>query len=548
MIADDCLKIKKEEHKREKSRAVLVKIMTKKHLQNLVLKFFIVLAGVLLVHQFVQLSRNTDFILSETLGLRKISVKSVKKEQQKNVILLLTGYRTGSTLLGEMFSRHEEAFYMFEPDHVKLWDPSTQVNWLMQYFNCGFSGLSTSEIENKAVDWSAHRDFVFAHKSARLCKPPFCQVDYSNDPSKCMRCPKVDIALARQTCKRLTPVIKTVRTKDMDKLKAGFIENKLNAKVVINVRDPRAVLNSRKQLKELALVNVESIQNYCNYKVAQKRRVETDPWYAERTIFVKYEELALNAARETAKLTHANHGNDPYGTLRNASKTVDAWRSNLNSEEITLLKQIEEVCEKMMEIFKLRISRPNFRENNREMRIAFLLLATNVRSQEADEEEGPQIDPRALFMTQFQSMQGSLAIPFLMTGAANGQQSDYLQYLLLKTQNTCEAAKNALTLMMMTTSDDVVPIMPLIMTKLGGSSQKLSMFYLMSRMSRRVVDRFGRISTVGIDMQTIMIYKDLREQCSSSETSSSNNTPESITSTTTSIAPTTVFPAGHPLG
>ncbi|CBY41624.1 unnamed protein product [Oikopleura dioica] len=410
MIADDCLKIKKEEHKREKSRAVLVKIMTKKHLQNLVLKFFIVLAGVLLVHQFVQLSRNTDFILSETLGLRKISVKRVKKEQQKNVILLLTGYRTGSTLLGEMFSHHEEAFYMFEPDHVKLWDPSTQVNWLMQYFNCGFSGLSTSEIENKAVDWSAHRDFVFAHKSARLCKPPFCQVDYSNDPSKCMRCPKVDIALARQTCKRLTPVIKTVRTKDMDKLKAGFIENKLNAKVVINVRDPRAVLNSRKQLKELALVNVESIQNYCNYKVAQKRRVETDPWYAERTIFVKYEELALNAARETAKvydymdfkqslrngiycfyqvivliiyyfiyiyilfmtliyffkqlkmlksakkimvqLTHANHGNDPYGTLRNASKTVDAWRSNLNSEEITLLKQIEEVCEKMMEIFK----------------------------------------------------------------------------------------------------------------------------------------------------------------------------------------------------
>ena len=33
------------------------------------------------------------------------------------------------------------------------------------------------------------------------------------------------------------------------------------------------------------------------------------------------------------------------------------------------------------------------------MRIAYLLLVTNVISQEADEEEGPQIDPRALFMT-----------------------------------------------------------------------------------------------------------------------------------------------------
>ena len=172
----------------------------------------------------------------------------------------------------------------------------------MQYFNCGFSGLSASQIENKGVDWSTHRDFVFAHKSARLCKPPFCQMDYSNDPSKCMRCPKVDTALARETCKRLTTVIKTVRTKDMDKLKAGFIENHLNAKVVINVRDPRAVLNSRKQLKEVALVNIESIQNYCDYKVEQKKRVESDSWYAERTIFVKYEELALNAARETTRV------------------------------------------------------------------------------------------------------------------------------------------------------------------------------------------------------------------------------------------------------
>jgi hypothetical protein len=156
----------------------------------------------------------------------------------------------------------------------------------------------------------------------------------------------------------------------MDKLKAGFIDNKLNAKIVINVRDPRAVLNSRKQLKEVALVNVESIQNYCNYKVAQKQKVESDSWYAERTTFVKYEELALNAARETARvynftdfkqspraekimvrLTHADHGSDPYGTTRNASKTVNAWRSNLNVEEITLIKQIEEVCKNMMEIF-----------------------------------------------------------------------------------------------------------------------------------------------------------------------------------------------------
>jgi hypothetical protein len=78
--------------------------MTKKHLQNLVLKIFIVLAGVWLVLQFVQLYRNADFILTEKIGLQKINGKSANKERiskelQNNVILLLTGYRTGSTLL-----------------------------------------------------------------------------------------------------------------------------------------------------------------------------------------------------------------------------------------------------------------------------------------------------------------------------------------------------------------------------------------------------------------------------------------------------------------
>ena len=61
--------------------------------------------------------------------------------------------------------------------------------------------------------------------------------------------------------------------------------------------------------------------------------------------------MLKSAKKIMVQLTHANHSNDPYGTLRNASKVVDAWKRNLNSEEIMLIKQIEEVCKKMMEIF-----------------------------------------------------------------------------------------------------------------------------------------------------------------------------------------------------
>ena len=57
----------------------------------------------------------------------------------------------------------------------------------------------------------------------------------------------------------------------------------------------------------------------------------------------------------------------------------------------------------------------------------------------------------SLVFRQLGSMQGSLAIPFIMSGGLNGQQSDYLQYLLLKTESTCDAATNALKYMMITT-------------------------------------------------------------------------------------------------
>ncbi|CAG5094129.1 Oidioi.mRNA.OKI2018_I69.XSR.g13274.t1.cds [Oikopleura dioica] len=337
-------------------------------------KVFLVVVGVWILHGLVQLTRNIQLRLDfENFNpARKTSRIIVdEKNLKEKVVLLLTDYRTGSTLLGEIFSRHEDAFYMFEPDHAVLWDPTTQVNWLMEYFRCEFVSLSESKIENNEVNWSKHRDFVFSHKTARLCKPPFCGADFSNDVFKCMKCQKVDVSLAREVCKRNTPVIKTVRTKDMEKFKTGFLENQLEPRIVINVRDPRAVVHSRRQLAEVAGVSLENMKNYCEYKVKQKKMVEEDPWFGEKTTFVKYEELALDPVREATRiydftgfaqsssakkimvqLTHSSHNNDAYGTVRNATKTVNAWRNNLNEEDISLMRKIEDVCSEMMRLFK----------------------------------------------------------------------------------------------------------------------------------------------------------------------------------------------------
>ena len=65
--------------------------------------------------------------------------------------------------------------------------------------------------------------------------------------------------------------------------------------------------------------------------------------------------MLKSAKKIMVQLTHSEENKkyqDPYGTVRNASKTVDAWRNNLSSEEMSLVKQIEEVCKEMMKVFE----------------------------------------------------------------------------------------------------------------------------------------------------------------------------------------------------
>ncbi|CAG5098817.1 Oidioi.mRNA.OKI2018_I69.XSR.g16002.t1.cds [Oikopleura dioica] len=180
-------------------------------------------------------------------------------------------------------------------------------------------------------------------------------------------------------------------------------------------------------------------------------------------------------------------------------------------------------------------------------RFLSFLLVLSVRGQEESEEEGPQVDPNVLFMTQYGSMQGSLAIPFLMAGGGNGQSADYLQYLLLKNSDTCDDATKALTYMMMFTSDDVIPLLPMMMTRLSSNYKTLSMFYLMNKLNRRVLDPYGRVTRAGLDMQSLMIYQDLRKSCGTSSTTTTDATTTTVTTTTTSITTTSVANGAFPL-
>ena len=58
----------------------------------------------------------TDELKSELAEVAKV-VDASGKDSQKMFIILVTGFRTGSTFLGELFNQNPEVLYLFEPFH-----------------------------------------------------------------------------------------------------------------------------------------------------------------------------------------------------------------------------------------------------------------------------------------------------------------------------------------------------------------------------------------------------------------------------------------------
>ena len=107
----------------------------------------------------------------------------------------------GSSFVGEVFNVHRDVFYMFEPLHPYAESgcdarsaDARQVQ-IEKYLSCNFTNLIDKDhtwrwmqktmnlTHNQEID--LHGNFVFRDKSRRLCKPPFCDVDRSEDQIEC---------------------------------------------------------------------------------------------------------------------------------------------------------------------------------------------------------------------------------------------------------------------------------------------------------------------------------------------------------------------------
>ncbi|XP_041650463.1 carbohydrate sulfotransferase 6-like [Cheilinus undulatus] len=314
-------------------------------------------------------------------------------------VLLLTSWRSGSTFMGEIFSRNPSVFYLMEPAwHVwrSMEKASTQQlqaavrDLLQSTFKCNLSVMETYLPKHPKVSSL----FRWADSRA-LCSPPACPLMPHNRSRNVALCKKLcktqDLQHGQEACSaHRHVVIKVVRVFELESLNPLLLDPSLDLRIIHLVRDPRAVFLSRegvwKALRKdnaimlkhrnvsAAEVHNQVMKEVCHSHVHINERAVLNPPHFLKGCYkrVRYEDIIhnpleeINAIHEFVgleltteleewiyRVTHGkNRGRGGFRvTSRNATDVSQAWRKAMSHDKV---KQIQEVCEEAMTLLGYR--------------------------------------------------------------------------------------------------------------------------------------------------------------------------------------------------
>ncbi|XP_018410886.1 PREDICTED: carbohydrate sulfotransferase 5-like [Nanorana parkeri] len=330
-----------------------------------------------------------------------LHLQKVKKtrEKEKVHLLILSTWRSGSSLVGQLFSQHPNVFYLMEPAwHV--WKTMSYSSGdvlhmavrdlVRSVFKCDMSVFDAYANSNMKVS-----DLFLWYSSRALCAPPACDY-FSHDEmvnvTACRQlCRNVSIGKAEEACSRYSHiVVKEVRFFNLRVLYPLLKDPSLNLKILHLVRDPRAVAKSRRQtLTSLAVdngivLNTKGTKNsdarfLVLRKICQshanmyKMAIDDPPEFLKgRYMMVRYEDLVRDPLREVQEMYkfanlgmtdklgdwihNITHGQGPPKrneafeiTPRDALNVSQAWRSVLPFQ---IVRQIQGVCKDAMNTFR----------------------------------------------------------------------------------------------------------------------------------------------------------------------------------------------------
>lgn len=353
------------------------------------------------------------------LLLHQQKVKHIRKKEKVHLLIIST-WRSGSSLVGQFFSQHPDVFYLMEPAwHVWKSKPYSSahdlhmpvIDLIRSIFKCDMSAFDTY-VTNMNVS-----DLFLWYNNRALCTPPACNYlshdKYVNVTACKQLCGNDSISKTEEACNRYSHiVVKEVRIFDLSVIYPLLKDPSLNLKILHLVRDPRAVAKSRNQtFRALAvdnghvlntkgrkindtqfLVLREICQSHANmYKMATK---DPPTFLNGRYMMVRYEDLVqdpLGKVQEMYKfvnlemteqvsewISNVTHGQglptrkEAFDiTSRDALNVSQAWRTMLPFHNVL---QIQDVCKDAMNAFQYQFMRSESQQ--RDLSLDFILPRT----------------------------------------------------------------------------------------------------------------------------------------------------------------------------
>ncbi|XP_076829595.1 carbohydrate sulfotransferase 2a [Brachyhypopomus gauderio] len=397
--------------------ALIMKVLRRKKIFVFLAYFFLVALTMLNVANYKwmkepqQCSQQTPRLSDSSFHSRSDLrfLYTAPQTSRKQLVYVLTTWRSGSSFFGELFNQNPGVFFMFEPlwhvwqklypaDAVSL--QGAQRDMLRAIYRCDFSVFQMYQSHTGKNLTTV--DLFGSGLNKVVCSYPLCSSYRKDvvgmvDEKVCKMCPPQDVVVLERECRKYgTIVIKGVRILDVNILAPLLEDPSLNLKIIHLVRDPRAVANSRIKTKHALMrenfqvlrsksqkaqyvdhrrkyvsdfYSVSTMEVICEYmSYTLKSALSPPDWLKGKYMLVRYEDLAKNPvqtlrnAYRFANLTissaiesfvmNMTGGGSSYVSSfqvssRNATHAANAWRTLLSYEQV---KQVETYCSYAMSV------------------------------------------------------------------------------------------------------------------------------------------------------------------------------------------------------
>jgi len=337
--------------------------------------------------------RDPDLIQQETAKGYVPEPPIVKVQNGKMFVILVTGFRTGSTFLGELFNQNPDALYMFEPFH------QNNVNRLAG--NGVIEGVTrdSSLLEKRTAYLeqitqrcdTASPSFWWMSKGLTCGTPEENVQRFGSE-----ECPKYPQSLFSKTCQQKDIVaLKLIRIQRIEHLNLVPGLKDVNFKVIHLIRDPRGTMNSRKGFPSFYLDDIDNIpahplttenlgqaaENLCSREEANLEFSQRLPEYMKgRYLRVTHDEMSLKPI-ETADAVYkfidrpipplldawlventTTQKKGVLGTSKDSKAVLRKWRTGF--KKLGHIRVIEEKCKGLMQTMGYKVYDPEHDEDS----------------------------------------------------------------------------------------------------------------------------------------------------------------------------------------